>query len=132
MIGPPTFLDRQGSAWLFPFRSVWSARAFNCRGVSKRGCCLRLPAYEHVKVPISILLINLNKCADGFLFSVAVQRAFSCNSKSRFLSLGKCQRGPEKVLGRFLLDRTVDWPDHSRRNENLTFNQNYPARSFNS
>ena len=41
---------------------------------------LRLPAYEHVKVLISILIINLNKCPDGFLFSVAAQRTFSCNS----------------------------------------------------
>ena len=26
----------------------------------------------------------------------------------------------------------TDWPDHSRRNENFTFNQNYPARSVKS
>ena len=24
----------------------------------------------------------------------------------------------------------TDWPDHSCRNENLTFNQNYPVRSI--
>ena len=35
------------------------------------------------------------------------------------------------VLGRFSFVRT-DRPDPSRRNENFTFNQNYPARSVKS
>ena len=34
-------------------------------------------------------------------------------------------------LGRFTFVRTAR-PDHSRRDENFTFNQNYPARSVKS
>ena len=36
-----------------------------------------------------------------------------------------------RALGRFPPFRT-DWPDHSRRNDNFSFNQNSPARSVKS
>ena len=48
--------------------------------------------------------------------------------------LGASQEGdqefnPQQRLFSFV---RTDWPDHSRRNENFTFNQNYPARSVKS
>ena len=38
-----------------------------------------------------------------------------------------CLFNLDENLGRFPFVRS-DWPDHSRRNENFTFNQNCPAR----
>ena len=40
--------------------------------------------------------------------------------------------GCTNTKGAFHLSELTDRPDQSRRNENFTFNQNYPARSIKS
>ena len=73
------------------------------------------------------IFFDCNSC-----LTLKLSTACNKNLNSTIIKLGRNEINTHtEHLGRFPSVRT-DWPDHSRRNDNFTFNNNYPTRSVKS